>query len=257
MAGLCKAPRAYRYDAIKILIIIVILILLIIINHSACLFVLGSPTVTNCSISFELTKTRKAPQCQCTVATLNTIFKFVFLLQCNSLKWNVSLQLFIKRMKVASGSEKQALLQLDPSFMSDEEDGDEGEARSWIVRSPSWRSPELTSLVKRLQGKVEAQSGSSHPKNKRLHGEPSTRPPPPSSPAWALGTLDRDNHPRSPSPQPLSPFPDAPHSLQRPRAAFSSEEDEDSESGDEYRVLDHVDSPVNRRRNKRVRPLND
>ena len=77
-------------------------------------------------------------------------------------------------MKVASGSEKQALVQLDPSFMSDEEDGVENEAGSWIGRSPSWRSPELTSLVKRLQGKVEAQSGSSHPKNKRLHGEPSS-----------------------------------------------------------------------------------
>ena len=160
-------------------------------------------------------------------------------------------------MKVASGSEKQALLQLDPSFMSDEEDGVENEAGSWIVRSPSWRSPELTSLVKRLQGKVEAQSGSSHPKNKRLHGGPSTRPPPPSSPAWALGSLDRDSHPRSPSPQPLSPCPEPPHSLQRPRSAFSSEEDEGSESGDEYHILDHVDSPVKQRRNKRVRPLND
>ena len=160
-------------------------------------------------------------------------------------------------MKVASGSEKQALLQLDPSFMSDEEDGEEDEAGSWIVRSPSWRSPELTFLVKRLQGKVEAQSGSSHPKNKRLHGQPSTRPPPPSSPAWALGTLDRDSHPISPSPQQLLPYPEAPHSLQRPRAALSSEEDEDSESGVEYRILDHVDSPVKRRRNKRVRPLND
>ena len=175
---------------------------------------------------------------------------------CNSLKWNVPLQLFIKRMKVASGSEKQALLQLDPSFMSDEEDGEEDEAGSLTVRSPSWRSPELTSLVKRLQGKVEAQSGSSHPKNKRLHGEPSTRPPPPSSPAWALGTLDRDSHPRSPSPQPLSPCPEAPNSLQRRRVAFS-EEDEDSESGDEYCILDHVDSPVKQHRNKRVRPLND
>ena len=181
--------------------------------------------------SFELTKTQKAPQCQCTVhSNLKHHFQICIFTTCNSLKWNVSLQLFIKRMKVASGSEKQASLQLDPSFMSDEEDGVENEAGSWIVRSPSWRSPELTSLVKRLQGKVEAQSGSSHPKNKRLHGEPSTRPPPPSSPAWALGSLDRDSHPRSPFPQPLSPCPEAPHSLQRPRSAFSSEEDEGSES---------------------------
>ena len=149
------------------------------------------------------------------------------------------------------------MLQLDLSFTSNEEDGVGDEAGSWIVRSPSWRSPELTSLVKKLQGKVEAQSGSSHPKNKRLHEEPSTHPPPPSSPVWALGSLDRDSDPRSPSLQPLSPCPEAPHSLQRPRAAFSSEEDEDSDSGDEYHILDHVDSPVKQRRNKRVRPIND
>ena len=77
-------------------------------------------------------------------------FKICSFTTCNSFKWDVSLQLFIKRMKVASGSEKQALLQLDPSFMSDEEDGEEDEAGLWIVRSPSWRGPELTFLVKRL-----------------------------------------------------------------------------------------------------------
>lgn len=79
-------------------------------------------------------------------------------------------RLFVKRVKVASTSEKQALLQLDPSFMSDEEDGEGSQVGSWIVRSPSWRSSELTSLLKKLQGKVDLQSGSSHPKNSRVHG---------------------------------------------------------------------------------------
>ena len=158
-------------------------------------------------------------------------------------------------MKAASNSENKALLQLDPSFMSDEEDGEGSQAGSQIVRSPSWRSQELTSLLKRLQGKVELQSGSSHPKNSRLHGEPSTRPPPPTSPAWAIGVLDRDSDPRSPSPQPLSPYPESPRSP--PKDTFSSEEDENSESGGEYHILDNVESPVKRRRNKRVRPVDD
>lgn len=158
-------------------------------------------------------------------------------------------------MKVASTSEKQALLQLDPSFMSDEEDGEGSQVGSWIVRSPSWRSSELTSLLKKLQGKVDLQSGSSHPKNSRVHGEPSTRPPPPSSPAWALGAVDRDSNLRSPSRQPPSPYPESPCSPQR--GTFSSEEDVSSESGGECHILDHADSPVKRCRNKRVRPIDD
>ena len=48
---------------------------------------------------------------------------------------NLSLQLSIKRMKVASGNDKQALQELDPNFMSHEEDG-EDLAGTWIVRSP-------------------------------------------------------------------------------------------------------------------------
>lgn len=62
------------------------------------------------------------------VATLNTIFKFVICNTCHSFAPNLSLQLFMKQMKVASSSEKQALLELDPSFMSDEEDGVETQA---------------------------------------------------------------------------------------------------------------------------------
>lgn len=188
-------------------------------------------------------------------SNLNLHFQICIFTACNSLKWNVSLQLFVKRVKVASTSEKQALLQLDPSFMSDEEDGEGSQVGSWIVRSPSWRSSELTSLLKKLQGKVDLQSGSSHPKNSRVHGEPSTRPPPPSSPAWALGAVDRDSNLRSPSRQPPSPYPESPCSPQR--GTFSSEEDVSSESGGECHILDHADSPVKRCRNKRVRPIDD
>ena len=109
------------------------------------------------------------------------------------------MQLFIKRVKVVSSSGKHALLHLDPSFMSDRED-EGSQTGSWIGRSPLWCSPELISLLKKLQGKVDSQSGSSHPENSRLHGEPSTCPLPPTctSPAatWALHTLDRDSDPR-------------------------------------------------------------
>ena len=125
-------------------------------------------------------------------------FQICVFTTCNSLKWNFSLQLFIKRVKVVSSSGKHALLHLDPSFMSDRED-EGSQTGSWIGRSPLWCSPELISLLKKLQGKVDSQSGSSHPENSRLHGEPSTCPLPPTctSPAatWALRTLDRDSDP--------------------------------------------------------------
>lgn len=42
-------------------------------------------------------------------------------------------------MKVSSGNEKQTLLELDPNFMSNEEDG-EDLAGTWIVRSPPWHT---------------------------------------------------------------------------------------------------------------------
>ena len=53
-------------------------------------------------------------------------------------------------MKVASGNDKQALQELDPNFMSHEEDG-EDLAGTWIVRSPPWRSPWLPSMLPKLQ----------------------------------------------------------------------------------------------------------
>ena len=85
-------------------------------------------------------------------------FQICIFTTCNSLKWNFSLQLFIKRVKVVSSSGKHALLHLDPSFMSDRED-EGSQTGSWIGRSPLWCSPELISLLKKLQGKVDSQSG--------------------------------------------------------------------------------------------------
>ena len=97
------------------------------------------------------------------------------------------LQLFAKRMKVASETERESLKQLDSRYMSDEEDGEEGEGGAWVVRSPPWRSQRLSSLLRRLQERVNSkQTPSSHPQNPRVPGMPSMRSPPKSSPPWAV-----------------------------------------------------------------------
>ena len=71
LAGLCKAPRAYRYGTIEILTIVI--------TDSTCLFVLGSPTVTNPPLNLQ--KHKKLHNVSALyIATFNTIFKFVFLL---------------------------------------------------------------------------------------------------------------------------------------------------------------------------------
>lgn len=161
-------------------------------------------------------------------------------------------RLFIKRMKVASGSEKQALQQLDPSFMSDEEDN-EDMAGTWIVRSPAWRSPQLSSMLEKLQSKIDIQP-SSHPKNNRVQGTPCTRPEPPSSPAWAVCAGDRDRTPlaqRSLFPQPTTP----PHP-QPSQSLSESSGDENDENLDSL----SPESPVRNftcRHRRRIRALQD
>ena len=71
--------------------------------------------------------------------------------------------------------------------MSDEEDGEEGEGGAWVARSPPWRSQRLSSLLRRLQERVNSQlTPSSHPKTPRVPGWPSMQGPPKSSPAWAV-----------------------------------------------------------------------
>lgn len=139
---------------------------------------------------------------------------------------NLPLQLYVKRVRVASSAEKMAIQQIDANFMSDEEDGEDSQEGSWVVRSPPWRSPQLSSLLKKLQDKVENQpSASSHPQNTRVEGEPSTHSPPASSPAWALLPGDRERCERSPSPELI------PTSPQSPRTSRQSTSDE----GDEER----------------------
>lgn len=157
------------------------------------------------------------------------------------------MQLFIKRMKFASGNEKQALQQLDPNFMSDEEDG-EDPAGTWIVRSPAWRSPRLSSMLHKLQEKIDGQP-SLHPQNSRVRGTPCTRPPPPSSPAWAVCTDDRETtaHARSTSPLPTTP----------PCPQSSSEYDSGDEN-DENLNTSIPESPVRiSGQRRRVRTLRD
>ena len=68
-----------------------------------------------------------------------------------------SLQLFIKRMRVASNTKKTALQQIVANFMSDEEDGEGSQESVWVVKSPLWHSPQLSSLLKRLQEKIDNQ----------------------------------------------------------------------------------------------------
>ena len=80
--------------------------------------------------------------------------------------------------------------------MSGKENGEGSQEDVWVVRSPPWRSPQLSPLLKRLKEKIDNQpsaSSSSHPQNKRVEGEPSTRSPPTSSPAWALLPGDRQS----------------------------------------------------------------
>ena len=42
--------------------------------------------------------------------------------------------------------------ELNYDFVSDEEDGPEG---NWIIRSPRWRSPRANELMSRLHGRID------------------------------------------------------------------------------------------------------
>ncbi len=163
----------------------------------------------------------------------------------NSLAPNSFFQLFTNRMKIATGQEREVLKKLDPWFMSDEEDGEEG---SWVVRSPPWRSPRLSLMLRRLQQRINSKS-SSHPKNPRVNGTPCSRPPP-SSPQWALTTAEtQEEQRRSPSPQPLSP-------VQSPQPGYDTDSD-DSHIALTDNDIDVLDSPVIRPKPKRIRAPRD
>ena len=45
--------------------------------------------------------------------------------------------------------------------MSGKEDGEGSQGDVWVVRSPLWRSPQLSSLLKRLQEKIDNQPSAS------------------------------------------------------------------------------------------------
>ena len=110
-------------------------------------------------------------------------------------------------------AEKTALQQIDANFMSGKENGEGSQEDVWVVRSPLWRSPQLSPLLKRLQKKIDNQpsaSSSSHPQNKRVEGEPSTRSPPTSSPALVLLPGDRQSPEKCPSPNRIPPSPQSP-----------------------------------------------
>ena len=158
----------------------------------------------------------------------------------------------MKRIRVASNTEKTALQQIDANFMSDEEDGEGSQEGLWIVRSPPWRSPQLSSLLKRLQEKIDNQSSatsSSHPQNTRVEGEPSTRSPPTSSPAWTLLPGDGQIPERSTSQNMIPPSP------QSPQHCSGDESD-----GEPLHMSDSSPSSpvaVRRRANRRLQPLWD
>ena len=97
--------------------------------------------------------------------------------------------------------------------MSGKENGEGSQEDVWVVRSPLWRSPQLSPLLKRLQEKIDKQpsaSSSSHPQNTRVEGEPSTHSLPTSSPAWVLLPVDRQSPERSPSQNRIPPSPQSP-----------------------------------------------
>ena len=156
----------------------------------------------------------------------------------------------MRRMRVASNTEKTTLQQIDANFMSDEEDDEGSQEGLWVVRSTPWRSPQLSSLLKRLPEKIDNQSSanlSSHPQNTRVEGEPSTRSQPTSSPAWALLPGDRQSPERSTSQNMIPPSPQSPQHC-------SGDESDGSEP---LHMLESSPVPIRRRPNRRLQPLWD
>ena len=170
-------------------------------------------------------------------------FRYITYNYCSLFCNDCVLQLFVKRMKLATDAEKEVLHKLDANFMSDEEDGEDDQSGLWIVRSPAWRSRRLTSLINSLQQRVEAKSTSSHPSNPRVQGEPSARQPPSSSPTWAVQIIREPEASREipedpPSPQPPSPY-------------FSPMRGNDDD-GDDHGEDDWMRTPISRRRHRQL-----
>ena len=99
-------------------------------------------------------------------------FRYIAYNYCSLFCNDCVLQLFVKRMKIATDAEKEVLHKLDSNFMSDEEEGEDDQSGLWIVRSPAWRSRRLKSLINSLQQRVESRESflpANHPQV-RLHG---------------------------------------------------------------------------------------
>ncbi|XP_068760117.1 uncharacterized protein C14orf93-like [Montipora capricornis] len=94
-------------------------------------------------------------------------------------------RLFSARVKVARGKEKELMQELSYDFVSDEEDGPEG---NWIIRSPRWRSPRANDLMSRLQRRIDqTREEEVRPRVPRVEGPLSERPRPKVHVPWALG----------------------------------------------------------------------
>ena len=77
---------------------------------------------------------------------------------------------------MARGQEKELMQELNYDFMSNEEDGPEG---NWIIRSPRWRSPRTNELMSRLQKRRDqTREEEVRPRVPRVEGPLSERPRP-------------------------------------------------------------------------------
>ena len=75
--------------------------------------------------------------------------------------------------------------ELNYDFVSDEEDGPEG---NWIIRSPRWRSPRANELMSCLQGRIDqTREEEVRPRVPRVEGPLSERPRPEVHIPYALG----------------------------------------------------------------------
>ena len=85
---------------------------------------------------------------------------------------------------MARGQEKELMQELNYDFVSDEEDGPEG---NWIIRSPRWRSPRANELMSRLQRRIDqTREEEVRPRVSRVEGPLSERPRPKVHIPWAL-----------------------------------------------------------------------
>ena len=74
---------------------------------------------------------------------------------------------------MARGQEKELMQGLNYDFVSDEEDGPEG---NWIIRSPRWRSPRANELMSCLQRRIDqTREEELRPRVPRVEGPPSDR----------------------------------------------------------------------------------